>query len=179
MSPLEYLNQNIVKMYRPYPDVIVVKATKDYNPPFKLPNGQIHCTGSFYHGGKQFLFIKNNECDGCIYYGLPNSIFYKTYNPKINSIGNWLNNSLFAPMIQNAEMQSTKTELVKLRIGINIILETNISVSSKLAWTEWIKELYWNRKAVLHKWYMEEVLPFQLKEYLLRVVGIGFPTTHY
>lgn len=180
MDPLEYLNQNAITIYRPYADTTVVKTTKDYHPPFKLSNGQIFCTGSFYEGDKQFVFIKNPNCDGSIYYGLPGALFYKTYNPRINNIGRWLTNSLFKPMLDKAEIHDTKTELVKLRIGINMILSIHyLSAKDKLAWAEWIKELYWNRKAVLHKWYMEEVLPFQLKEYLLRVVEIGFSTTHY
>ena len=161
MSPLEYLNQNIAKIYRSYPDVIVVKTTKDYYPPFKLPNDQIFCTGSFYEGNKQIIFIKNPKCDGSIYYGLPGALFYKTYNPRINKIGKWLTDNLFKPMLFEAEMHNIKTELVKLRIGVNMILNIHyLSAKDKLAWTEWIKELYWNRKAILHKWYMEEVLPF-------------------
>lgn len=159
MSPLDYLRTHLPEVYQPIPDTIVVVTTKDMNFPFKL-NGIIHCTGSYIKGNKQIAYIKDYTVDGCIYLGLNDYIFYKTYNPKINKIGKWISDNLLTPMLDNAEMPECKTELVKLRIAINLILSLNISTESKIKWSEWIKELYWNRKAVLHKWYMEEVLPF-------------------
>lgn len=161
MTPLEYLEKNAPSMYLPFADTIVEIVPKDYNPPFRLPNGRIYCTGSICEKDKHYVFIKNYKVDGCIYHGLKDSIFYKTYNPRINDIGKWITNSLFNPMLETAEMPEIKTELVKLRIAVNMILQLHyLSAKDKIAWTEWIKELYWNRKAVLHKWYIEEVLPF-------------------
>lgn len=161
MTPLEYLEKNALEIYLPFADTTVEVFPRDYNPPFKLPNGEIFCVGSICEGNKQYAFIKNYNTDGCIYQGLKDSIFYKTYNPKIHSIGKWITDNLFKPMLDKAEMPETKTELVKLRIAVNMILQLHyLSAKDKIAWTEWIKELYWNRKAVLHKWYMEEVLPF-------------------
>lgn len=161
MNASEYLSINLPRIYQPFPDTIVTITNKDINPPFRLPNGDIYCTGSYYQNNKQILFIKNYDTDGCIYRGLEGSIFYKTYNPKINQVGRWIDDNVFKPMLDNAEIPKTKTELVKLRIAVNMILNLHyLTAKDKLRWYEWIKELYWNRKAVLHKWYIEEVLPF-------------------
>ena len=161
MTPLEYLIAHLDKKYHPYKDTIVQTVTKDYEPPFKLPNGEIYCTGSWTIGKRHVICVVNNKCDGCIYRGLPNQIFYKTYNPSINTLGQWISDSIFQFMLDSVEFNQNKTELVRLRIAVNQIFKLDyLSAHEKIQWSDWIKELYWNRKAVLNKWYIDEVLPF-------------------
>ena len=63
--------------------------------------------------------------------------------------------------ISHAEMQQTKTELVQLRIANSMIMNLKcLSSDDRILWANWIKELYWERKKILHRWYLEYVLPF-------------------
>ena len=64
-------------------------------------------------------------------------------------------------MIANAEFAQSKTELVRLRIAVNMINSLPyLSHNDKILWTNWVQELYWERKKVLHEWYLQYILPF-------------------
>ena len=64
-------------------------------------------------------------------------------------------------MITNAEFAQSKTELVRLRIAVNMINSLSyLSHNDKILWTNWVQELYWERKKILHEWYLQYILPF-------------------
>ena len=64
-------------------------------------------------------------------------------------------------MIDTADYANTKTELVRLRIAVNMIYTLDcLTESEKITWSNGIKDLYWERKKLLQQWYVTYVLPF-------------------
>lgn len=160
----DYLKQNLDIKYHKHPVSIYQLITEDTCVPFKIGD-KIYCTGRIRDNKKTYAIIYDHRYDGCIFQGLPNSIFYRMYNPSINNILIWIDNNLFKRLIKNATEPDIRTELVKLRIAVNMIYKLNyLSNEEKIKWSEWIKELFWNRKAVIQNWYcncvLPEVLPF-------------------
>lgn len=167
MTALEYLKRNIDINYIPYPSTHFNLLSSDYTNPEAIrtiPN----CNGIYILGKRKFAMITDYMCDGAIYRsqygkGINSNTYYllKPLNPNFSKLGKWINDNLFKNMINEVETTSVLTELVKLRIAINLIYTAPfLSITDKMQWSEWIKELYWSRKAVLNKWYIEEVLPF-------------------
>lgn len=154
MTALEYLQLNAKPEYRIFSRSTITQIACD--------SDAVGTTGSYFtEVGTQVCFEKDSTHDGCIYLGLPLAIVNMDKFPIIIITGDWIEQNLFKLMLQNAEFPQTKTELIMLRISVNMILKLNcLSTMDRIAWSEWIKELYWNRKAVLHKWYCECVLPF-------------------
>ena len=101
-----------------------------------------------------FVQLEGNSYDGSI-----TNVRGLLYEMILN-IARWVDTNLFQFMLKNAEFPQSKTELVRLRIAVNKIYNLNINKDVKTRWADWIKELYWNRKTVLNKWYIDEILPF-------------------
>ena len=56
-------------------------------------------------------------------------------------------------MITDIHNSNSKTELVQLRIAVNMIMNlTYLDSDKRLEWSNWIKELYWKRKAVINQY---------------------------
>lgn len=160
MDAIEYLLNHLAEEYRFFPNANLVLTTKDMVCPFKLGERE-YCTGFFDIGNKYYRIIKDYSTDGCIFRGLPNSLYVKAEYPVVCNIAKWVQEKIFNFMLANAEMQQAKTELVRLRIATNMIYGLSyLNADSKLLWSNWIRELYWERKKVLHQWYLDYVLPF-------------------
>lgn len=158
MTVEEYLKQNLDKEYQSYPDTRVFVSNNFH--PF-VYNNKIYCTGSINIDNVKYDFIRDYTRDGCILKYLENAVYYEiNYRKELMSIINRAN-ALFYHIISTAEFSNTKTELVLLRILVNQIHKlTFIPLKERNEWEVWIKELYWNRKRVINKWYIDCVLPF-------------------
>ena len=169
MTATEYLAQS--EQYSPYPGIYILRTTSTL-----LRN----CSGSFVENNIEYSFYKTNDYDGRIIQGLPKSIDFQLYYRKefIQIIKRL--NKFFLDMVETIEKGTSNNdcELVNLRINVNLIYKLPLSIEQKRTWADWIKELYWNRKVLLNQWYIDYVLPFQVKEYRTRVVVIGFTTIH-
>lgn len=160
MDAKEYLLNHLAEEYRPHRGTVVVLTTKDAYIPFML-NGRIYCTGKMDIDNQWYAFIADETVDGCILHGLPRSLFIRTKYRAVNAIAEWINNNIFRFMLEHSEVQQSKTELVRLRIAVNMISTAPyLDKDSKILWSNWVKELYWERKKVLHQWYLENILPF-------------------
>lgn len=161
MNAFEYLQKNISKEYSFYPGTIIALTTKDATTPFIL-NGKEYCTGRINIGKQYYNLLKDESSDGAIFSGLPNSILVRIENPVLNTIAQKIQDKIMVFAVDHAEMQQTKTELVQLRIADSMIMNLKCIESNydRLLWANWIKELYWERKKILHRWYLEYVLPF-------------------
>ena len=109
--------------------------------------------------GIYFVQLEGNSYDGSIT-NVRGLLYEMPKCREINEIARWVDTNLFRFMLKNAEFPQSKTELVRLRIAVNKIYNLNINKDVKTMWADWIKELYWNRKTVLNKWYIDEILPF-------------------
>lgn len=158
MSIEEYLEKNLDKEYKSYPDSRVYVSSSFH--PFKY-NNKIYCTGSIRVDNVKYDFITDYTRDGCIRKYLPNAVYYEIkYRSELLPVINRAN-AFFTHILITAEFSNTKTELVLLRILINEIHKlTFIPIKDRNYWEVWIKELYWNRKRVINKWYIDCVLPF-------------------
>lgn len=160
MKATDYLKMNLDGLYKKRALTIPVLTTPDRHIPFKL-NGREYCVGKMNFGKEWYAFLKDETSDGSILYGLPQAIKVQIKHPNIRTIVDWINDKLFEPMIMNSEFAQTKTELVRLRIAVNMINSIPyLDNNSKILWSNWIKELYWERKKILHEWYLQYVLPF-------------------
>lgn len=160
MGAVEYLLNHLAEEYKFFPDTKVVLTTKDMNCQHVLA-GKEYCVGFFDIDNKYYKFVKDYNADGCIFRGLPNSICVKAKYPAVYNIADWMQKKIFNFMISHAEVQQSKTELVRLRIATNMIYGLPyLDNNSKLLWSSWVKELYWERKKILHQWYLENILPF-------------------
>lgn len=160
MKAFEYLQKNIDKEYSFYPGIFIALTTKDAVTPFML-NGKEYCVGRVNIGNQYYNFIRDESTDGAIFRGLPNSIHKRIENPVLETIAKRIQDKIMVFAVTHAEMQQTKTELVQLRIANNMIMNLKcINSDDRILWANWIKELYWERKKVLHRWYLENVLPF-------------------
>jgi len=73
----------------------------------------------------------------------------------------WMHKNLFKYMISTAERPQYNTEAVRLRIAVNMIMKLScFTQKERLAYADWIKDLYWERRKVLSRWYVETMLPF-------------------
>ena len=153
MTAIEYIQLTSYKKYRGSVPVVDTGFT-----PFKLDN-ELYCTGRIKVNDIFYCFIRTN-LDGRIIEGLPNAVSKLIeYRKEIYDLWKRID-KFFSRMIENAEQSNPLTELVKLRIIVNLIYNLPIAKEERLQWADWIKELYWNRKALLNKWYIENVLPF-------------------
>lgn len=125
-----------------------------------MRGGKEYCTGTFKENGLEYGFFKVDN-DGRILQGLPHQIDYQIQlKGALWELWKRLD-SFFKAIVILAEFSDNNKELVQLRIAVNMIYALPIiSKEDKLAWVEWIKELYWNRKVILNKWYIDNVLPF-------------------
>lgn len=101
-----------------------------------------------------------NDYDGRIIEGLPYALDFQFKHRKEFFFIVKRLDKFFSNMFQNVDYTANNRELVNLRININLIYKTSLSKEYKLQWADWIKELYWNRKALLNQWYINNVLPF-------------------
>nr|DAJ18142.1 MAG TPA: hypothetical protein [Podoviridae sp. ctY3D12] len=160
MSPSLYLTINLDEVYKRHALTVPVLTTPDRCIPFML-NGREYCTGKMNFGKAWYAFLRDETSDGAIMRGLPNSIEMQIKHPSIRTIVDWITDKLFEPMITNAEFAQSKTELVRLRIAVNMINSLSyLSHNDKILWTNWVRELYWERKKILHEWYLQYILPF-------------------
>lgn len=160
MKAFEYLQKNIKKEYSFYPGTVISLTTKDAVTPFKL-NGKEYCTGRTKIGNQYYNFLKDESSDGAIFSGLPDNIYKRIEYPILNTIAQRIQDKIMIFAVSHAEMQQTKTELVQLRIANSMIMNLKcLSSDDRILWANWIKELYWERKKILHRWYLEYVLPF-------------------
>lgn len=156
MTAREYLEQD--SEYSPLPGTYILYVQGETLP--FIHNNKIYCTGSFRENNIQWGFFKTKDYDGRIIYGLSNAIDYQVKHRKeFKSIISRLNR-FFENMIECAELANTNSELINLRINVNLIYNLSLSAEQKTQWADWIKELYWNRKKLLNSWYIEYVLPF-------------------
>lgn len=144
--------------YSPFKGTIPLILTGKIHPFIK--NGEEYCTGTFKENGLEYGFFKVNN-DGRILQGLRHQIDYQIQLKEILwELWKKLDN-FFKNMVILAEFSDNNRELVQLRIAVNMIYSLpTISKEDKFIWVEWIKELYWNRKVILNKWYIDNVLPF-------------------
>lgn len=148
-----YVNKHIDSLY-------VIRTHGEF--PMQIRNPQYaiaYNTYSSEYNGKYFMRTYC-EYDGSIT-NVKGLIYQLLENKSLFAIVHYANLQLFQFMLMNAEMAQSKTELVRLRIVVNMILSTPyLTHNMKILWSNWIKELYWERKKVLHKWYLDNILPF-------------------
>lgn len=154
MTPEDYLAQSAYAYFKGSMPVISMGG----NPPF-IKDNEIYCTGTITVNKVQYNFIKV-ELDGRILFGLPNCINHQIKQPS-NIFWMWNRlNEFFRNLIIFAEFSDQNRELVQLRINVNLMYTLPIPKEDKIRWADWVKELYWNRKALLNEWYIKYVLPF-------------------
>ena len=156
MTVKEYLNQ--FKNYSYYQGCIPLILLSDYTY-FEKDNKE-YCTCTFKQDGLKYGCFKTN-LDGRILHELRHSIDYQIQLKGVLwELWKRLD-SFFKAIVILAEFSDNNRELVQLRIAINMIYTLPIiSKEDKFIWVEWVKELYWNRKVILNKWYIDNVLPF-------------------
>ena len=109
---------------------------------------------------KRIVNLKVSDFDDCIRWRLEP---FKKYvnNLTVKKTLFWIQKNLTTYMIDTAEYANTKTELVRLRIAVNMIYKLDcLTESEKITWSNGIKDLYWERKKLLQQWYVTYVLPF-------------------
>lgn len=154
MTPEEYLAQSAYAYFKGTVPVISMGKVHPF-----IKDNEIYCVGTIKVNNLQYNFIKTN-LDGRILLGLPNSIDHQIKYPE-QLYGIWIRlNRFFSDLIIFAEFPDQNRELVQLRINVNLIYQLSMPKEDKIQWAEWIKELYWNRKALLNEWYIKYVLPF-------------------
>lgn len=156
MTAQEAIESNLD--YSPFKGMIPLVLTSRVHP--FMRSGEEYCTGTFKENGLEYGFFKVDN-DGRILQGLPHQIDYQIQlKGALWELWKRLD-SFFKAIVILAEFSDNNKELVQLRIAVNMIYALPIiSKEDKLAWVEWIKELYWNRKVILNKWYIDNVLPF-------------------
>lgn len=156
MTAQEAIESNLD--YSPFKGTIPLVLTSRVHP--FMRGGKEYCTGTFKENGLEYGFFKVDN-DGRILQGLPHQIDYQIQLKRaLWELWKRLD-SFFKAIVILAEFSDNNKELVQLRIAVNMIYALPIiSKEDKLAWVEWIKELYWNRKVILNKWYIDNVLPF-------------------
>jgi hypothetical protein len=127
-----------------------------------------------------YIIINNFDIDGGLKLGISSNLtdserlkldVLETYlmwgnwkhNKKLSiySILKWITEKLLFYMIEYAENRDHKTELVRLRIGQNMIMsESIIPLIHRQMLCDRLIQLYWSRDALLKQWYIENVLPF-------------------
>lgn len=160
MSIEEYLDIYLDWEYKPYPDSRVY-VSNGFHP--LRHNNKIYCTGFITKNNVNYNFIEDYSRDGCIKKGLipVKAIYYEIDHRKEFMSVIDRANALFHHIVTTAEFSNIKTELVLLRILVNQIHKlTFMPLKERNEWEVWIKELYWNRKRVINKWYIDCVLPF-------------------
>ena len=160
MSIEEYLDKHLDEEYKPYPDHRTYISNGFH--PFRY-KGEVYCVGFIRVDNTDYNFIVDNARDGCIKKGLipVKAIYYEVRHRKEFMSVLDRANALFQYIITTAEYSNIKTELVLLRILVNQIHKlTFMPLKERNEWEVWIKELYWNRKRVINKWYIDCVLPF-------------------
>ena len=73
---------------------------------------------------------------------------------------NFISDKIIKQMFENVEINNTNTDLVRLRIAINMIDKLPIDIELKQKTSEWLKGYFWERKRFLQQWYLDNVLPF-------------------
>lgn len=171
MNAFDYLQKNIEPIYSFYPGTTVQLISDKTQPPYRLSNGEPYFLGFINSQKGTYAILSDPRQDGAIeryvhdkkhnaFIGLPHNLHYRMHTLQIAIISNRIKDRVMLPMIENCEFAQTKTELVQLRIAVNMIMSLDIDYTDKFNWAEWIKELYWERKKVLHEWYLEYILPF-------------------
>ena len=154
MTAEEYLAQT---KYRYIIGSMPVLSMGEVHPFIK--DDKTYCTGTIIINNTEYEFIKI-DLDEQIILGLPKRSMYQLKHPKI-IFNIWKRlNKFFQGMVISAEFPNQDRELVQLRINVNLIYQLPLPREDKLQWADWIKELYWNRKAILNEWYIKYVLPF-------------------
>ena len=154
MTAEEYLAQT---KYRYITGSMPVLSMGEVHPFIK--DDKIYCTGTIIINNTEYEFIKI-DLDEQIILGLPKRSIYQLKYPKI-IFNTWKRlNKFFHDTVISAEFPNQDRELVQLRINVNLIYQSPLPREDKLQWADWIKELYWNRKAILNEWYIKYVLPF-------------------
>lgn len=143
MEAIEYLITKIAPKYSYFPGILGYRLYKE-------------------NGCDVMEFLNSSCIDGAILRGWGRFFLYmKDHFKEIHEIEMYIQNEVMLRMLNNAEMSQIKTELVKLRIAVNMIYSLKcLKAEDKNLWANWVKELYWERKAKLHQWYIEYVLPF-------------------
>ena len=155
MTALEAINES--EKYSIYPGTITLVPTSNQTPFIK--ENKIYCTGLIKNNNITYGFFKI-ELDGRILQGLPNYIDYQIQlKSKLYYLWKRID-TFFKDIITFAEFADNNRELVNLRINVNLIYNLPINHEDKNIWADWIKELYWNRKVILNKWYIDNILPF-------------------
>lgn len=157
---ITFVNRNIeriyeIKTYGFWPiQMNTVKETMDYYNKYNINSRSYEVYNNKYYIIDYIKYDDNITNVQKLYY-------YLLENRELFNIVFYANNNLFNLMIKNAEFPQAKTELVKLRIIVNMIMKNEtLDGSTKVLWSNWIKELYWERKKVLHEWYLQYILPF-------------------
>lgn len=154
MTAEEYLAQS---EYAYFKGTIPVISMGKIHPFIK--DNEIYCVGTIKVDYLHYNFIKVN-LDGRILLGLPNRIDYQIKYPgQLYDMWGRLNR-FFNDLIIFVEFPDQNRELVNLRINVNLIYQLPLPKEHKIQWADWIKELYWNRKALINEWYIKYVLPF-------------------
>lgn len=160
MNVIEYLQNNVEPEYRFYSSTLPIITTPDMIVPFTI-NGRVYGCGKFNIGSIWYKLVKDNSIEGAIFYGLPNYITIRAKYPKINVIAKRIQDKVLNSMFIDLQNSKTRTELVQLRISINMIMNLSyLDSDTRLLWSNWIKELYWKRKAIINQYILDYVLPF-------------------
>lgn len=160
ITAIEYLQTNLRPEYRFYPGKLVILTTPNTSTPFMLGN-KVYCTGYFDIRNNWYKIIRDDSIDGAITYGMCNYIYTYAEHPEIYKLIKRIQNKVMLPMINNPENSNTKTELVQLRIATNMIMTLKfIEHNEKLVWANWIRDLYWKRKALINQYIIDYILPF-------------------
>lgn len=143
MEAAEYLINNIATKYSYFPGILGYRQYVE-------------------NGCDVMEFLNSDNLDGAITRGWRRfPLYIKSHYRELHIIELYVQNEVMLRMLNNVELPQAKTELVKLRIAVNRIFSlTFLSTEDKRLWSTWIQELYWERKKILHKWYLEYVLPF-------------------
>lgn len=155
MTIQEYLRTHLPFNYQIRPRISI----STYIP----SNIDYRATSQTFIKGKTYNNILLTNEDGAVI--TENWIIRKQHIPSISYIIRWLQDKLFTPMILNAAKKDIKTELVRLRIAINMIYSLDnktLTQKEKNIWVEGIKDLYWNRKRAIIDWRLKYVdkVPF-------------------
>lgn len=160
MNVIEYLQSKLEPEYRFYPSTLPIITTPDMPIQFII-NKKVYGCGKFNIGSTWYKLVKDNSIEGAIFYGLSDSLITRINHPKITIIAKRIQNKILNTMITDIHNSSTKTELVQLRIAVNMIMNlTYLDSNKRLEWSNWIKELYWKRKAVINQYILDYILPF-------------------
>ena len=160
MNVIEYLQDKLEPEYRFYSSTLPIVTTPDMPVPFII-NEKVYGCGKFNIGSTWYKLVKDNSIEGAIFYGLTNSLITRIKHPEIATIAKRVQSKILNVMITDIHNSNSKTELVQLRIAVNMIMNlTYLDSDKRLEWSNWIKELYWKRKAVINQYILDYILPF-------------------